>query len=82
MVSGVEEVRKAKAVIHECMDELRRKRIHFNTDIKIGIMIEVPSTCMIAMFSPRGRFLQHRHQRSDTVYPGNRQDERIRLLSV
>jgi len=48
MVSGVDEVRVAKAAIHECMDELRRKRIHFNPDIKIGIMIEVPATCMIA----------------------------------
>ncbi len=48
MVSGVEEVKLAKAVIYECMDELKRKRIHFNKDIKIGIMIEVPSTCMIA----------------------------------
>ncbi|MDR2019015.1 MAG: phosphoenolpyruvate--protein phosphotransferase [Syntrophobacterales bacterium] len=48
MVSGVEEVKMAKAVIHECMDELKRKRVHFNADIKIGIMIEVPSTCMIA----------------------------------
>ena len=48
MVSGIDEVRMAKAAIRECMDELRRKKIHFNPDIKIGIMIEVPSTCMIA----------------------------------
>jgi phosphoenolpyruvate-protein phosphotransferase (PTS system enzyme I) len=48
MVSGVDEVRTTKAIILECMDELKRKRIHFNADIKIGIMIEVPSTCMIA----------------------------------
>ncbi|HBE44504.1 MAG TPA: phosphoenolpyruvate--protein phosphotransferase [Deltaproteobacteria bacterium] len=48
MVSGVDEVRKAKAVINECMDELRHKKIPFNENIKIGIMIEVPSTCLIS----------------------------------
>lgn len=48
MVSGIEEVRKTKSIIAECMDELSHKRIHFNKDIKIGIMIEVPSACMIS----------------------------------
>jgi phosphotransferase system enzyme I (PtsI) len=48
MVSGLDEVRRTKAVILECMEELRHKRVHFNKDIKIGIMIEVPSTCMIS----------------------------------
>ena len=48
MVSGVDEVRKAKAAIRECMDELKHKKVHFNPDIKLGIMIEVPSACMIA----------------------------------
>ena len=48
MVSGIDEVRKAKSIIAECMDELSHKRIHFNKDIKIGIMIEVPSACMIS----------------------------------
>ncbi len=48
MVSGIEEVRKTKAIIAECMAELSNKRVHFNKDIKIGIMIEVPSACMIS----------------------------------
>jgi len=48
MVSGVEEVRKTKAIIKECMEELEQKHIDFNRDIKIGIMIEVPATCMIS----------------------------------
>ncbi len=48
MVSGIEEVRKAKAIIAECMEELSRKRIAYNKDIKTGIMIEVPSACMIS----------------------------------
>ena len=41
-------LRKAKAIIAECMEELRHKKINFNKDIKVGIMIEVPSACMIS----------------------------------
>jgi len=48
MVSGLDEIIKAKAIIKECMEELEHKRIEFNRDIKIGIMIEVPATCMIS----------------------------------
>jgi phosphotransferase system enzyme I (PtsI) len=48
MVSGLEEVKRAKAVLHECMEELRSEKIGFNESIKIGIMIEVPSTTMIS----------------------------------
>ena len=47
MVSGMDEVKKAKAVLRECMDELRAEHVPFNEEIKIGIMIEVPSTTMI-----------------------------------
>jgi phosphoenolpyruvate-protein phosphotransferase (PTS system enzyme I) len=48
MVSGIDEVRKTKAILAECMDQLRHNRIDFNPDIKIGVMIEVPSACMIS----------------------------------
>jgi phosphoenolpyruvate-protein phosphotransferase (PTS system enzyme I) len=48
MVSGIDEVRKARSILKECMDELRAEKIDFNEAIKVGIMIEVPSTCMIA----------------------------------
>ncbi len=48
MVSGIEEVRRAKAIIKECMEELSRKHIAYNRDIKTGIMIEVPSACMMS----------------------------------
>jgi len=48
MISGIDEVRRAKAILAECMDELTGKRIEFNRDIKFGIMIEVPSACMIS----------------------------------
>jgi phosphoenolpyruvate-protein phosphotransferase (PTS system enzyme I) len=48
MVSGIDEIRKAKDVIRECKEELRLKKIDFNENIKIGVMIEVPSACMIS----------------------------------
>jgi len=48
MVSGIDEVKKAKAVLKECMEELSHKKVAYNKDIKVGIMIEVPSTCMIS----------------------------------
>ncbi len=48
MISGMEEVKKAKAVLRECMAELRHEQVPFDEHIQIGIMIEVPSTCMIA----------------------------------
>ncbi len=47
MISGMEEVKKAKAVLRESMDELHQEGIPFDEDIQIGIMVEVPSTCMI-----------------------------------
>lgn len=48
MVSGIEEVRRTKEIIRECMEELEHKKVSFNKNIKIGIMVEVPSTCMIS----------------------------------
>ncbi len=47
MISGMEEVKKARTVLKECMDELQRERVDFDANIRIGIMIEVPATCMI-----------------------------------
>jgi len=48
MVSGIDEIRQAKDVIRECKEELRQKKIDFNENIRIGVMIEVPSACMIS----------------------------------
>jgi phosphotransferase system enzyme I (PtsI) len=47
MVSGLEEVRRAKALIKECMEELDAQKEGYNREIKVGIMIEVPATTMI-----------------------------------
>ncbi len=46
MISGVEELRKAKTIVEECKEELKGKNIAYNQDLEIGAMIEVPSAAL------------------------------------
>jgi phosphotransferase system enzyme I (PtsI) len=46
MISTVEEIIKARAILKETMDELRTEGIPFDQNISIGIMIEVPSAAI------------------------------------
>jgi len=48
MISGIGEIRAAKKIMRELQEELRRKGIAFAEDLKIGIMIEVPSAVLTA----------------------------------
>lgn len=48
MISGIEELREANAVLEEVKQELRDKGIPFQENIEVGMMIEVPSAAMIA----------------------------------
>jgi len=48
MISGLEELRRAKAVLAECKDELRRSGIPFGKEIEVGAMIEIPSAAICA----------------------------------
>ncbi len=48
MISGIEELRQANAILEECKDELKEERVSFNPEIKVGAMIEVPSAAMTA----------------------------------
>ena len=48
MVSCVQEVLDANALLSECMDELRESGVAFNENLEIGTMIEVPSAALIA----------------------------------
>lgn len=48
LVCDVEEIRKAKSILGEVMDDLRKKRIDFDPNVKVGVMIEVPSSVMVA----------------------------------
>lgn len=48
MISSLDEVRKAKRILNEVKAELKNRRADFDRDIKVGIMIEVPSAFMLA----------------------------------
>jgi phosphotransferase system enzyme I (PtsI) len=48
MISGVEELRRAKAVLEEVRQELAGKKTPFDKNMEIGIMIEVPSAALTA----------------------------------
>jgi phosphotransferase system enzyme I (PtsI) len=48
MISGVTEVRQAKALLEEARQELRARGVAFDEAIEIGIMIEIPSAVLIA----------------------------------
>ncbi len=48
MISGLPELRDAKAALEECRAELRDERVDFDEDLAVGMMIEVPSAAMIA----------------------------------
>ncbi|MEE8575001.1 MAG: phosphoenolpyruvate--protein phosphotransferase, partial [Thermodesulfobacteriota bacterium] len=50
MISGMAELRRAKAILEESKEELRKKGVDFDPDIEVGIMIEVPSAALIADF--------------------------------
>jgi phosphotransferase system enzyme I (PtsI) len=47
-ISGLEELRQAKAVLAEADAELKHERIPHDERIKVGIMIELPSAVMVA----------------------------------
>lgn len=48
MISSLEEVYKANEILDEAKRELASKNIPFNKNIKVGIMIEVPSAAVMA----------------------------------
>ena len=48
MVGSLEDLRRAKQAVDEVKAQLIKEGIPFNDDIKIGIMIEIPSIALIA----------------------------------
>ena len=48
MISGMEELLRAKEVLEETKDDLRKQGIPFDKNIPVGIMVEVPSAATIA----------------------------------
>jgi phosphoenolpyruvate-protein phosphotransferase (PTS system enzyme I) len=48
MISGLEELRSAKAVLAECREELRQSGVPVAEKIEVGAMIEIPSAAICA----------------------------------
>jgi phosphotransferase system enzyme I (PtsI) len=48
MVSGVQEVLQAKAILSECADELTAEGVDVPDEIEVGAMIEIPSAALSA----------------------------------
>ena len=48
MISGLDELRGANAVVAECKEELHRSKMEIDAKIEVGAMIEVPSAAISA----------------------------------
>jgi phosphotransferase system enzyme I (PtsI) len=48
MISGLDELNQANALVEECKAGLRAEKIPFNEEMEIGAMIEIPSAALIA----------------------------------
>ncbi|MCF8240306.1 MAG: phosphoenolpyruvate--protein phosphotransferase [Melioribacteraceae bacterium] len=48
MISSIAEIRSSKLLIEECRNELRQENVQFDENIKVGIMVEVPSAAVMA----------------------------------
>lgn len=47
MVSGIDELRAANAILQEVKSDLRSKQISFDESMEIGMMVEVPSAALV-----------------------------------
>ncbi len=58
MVATVDELRQAKGILEETMDELRREGQAFDEKVPVGIMVEVPAAAILAdRFAPEVDFM-------------------------
>jgi phosphotransferase system enzyme I (PtsI) len=48
MISGLDELNQANALVEECKADLRKQGIPFNEQMEIGAMIEIPSAVLVA----------------------------------
>jgi len=48
MISGLDELKQANAIVEKCREELRAEKIPFDEGLKVGAMIEIPSAALIA----------------------------------
>jgi phosphoenolpyruvate-protein phosphotransferase len=48
MISNIEEIRKANAILKQAKDELDQGKIPYDNQLQVGIMVEIPSAAVIA----------------------------------
>lgn len=48
MISGPDDLNQARAVLNTCIAQLREEGVEHNPNLPVGIMIEVPSACLLA----------------------------------
>jgi phosphotransferase system enzyme I (PtsI) len=48
MISGLDELNQANALVEKCKAELRIEKIPFDENLEVGVMIEIPSAALIA----------------------------------
>jgi phosphotransferase system enzyme I (PtsI) len=48
MISGLEELIEANALLEECKEQLRAEKVPFDEKLRPGVMIETPSAAMVA----------------------------------
>lgn len=58
MISTIDEIHQTKKMLSDCMAELSNEKIEFDSELEIGIMIEVPSAAvMVKEFGGEVNFL-------------------------
>lgn len=63
MVSSIEEIKRAKALLEQAKQELRQEKLPFDEGVKLGIMIEIPAVAVIGRSdSAGGRFCVDWHK--------------------
>ncbi|MGH4121544.1 MAG: phosphoenolpyruvate--protein phosphotransferase [Clostridium sp.] len=48
MISSIEELRAAKAILEEVKNDLHKENIAFNEKLEVGIMVEIPAAAIIS----------------------------------
>jgi len=48
MITGIDQLLEAKQVVEEVKEDLRARGVAFSEDVKLGSMVEVPATALIA----------------------------------
>ena len=82
MISGMDELKKAKEILEETKDNLLKEGIPFDENIRWNHDRGPLRSHHCRPPCQGGGLLQPRHQRPHTVFPGHRQGQRIRELPL